>query len=547
MNLGAFACVIAVARRTRSAEITIVRRAGQDEPALAVLFSMFLFSLAGIPPLAGWFAKFVMFRAVFDAGTTSAVILGVIAAVISVVAFFYYAAVARQMWFHEPADLGEVDVHRCARRWRSTSRSRSPRRRGRGRRVPAALRPHRRPRLPARLTRMAPRDAHPGAHPPRGRRSRSRTFMEARALRARRRVLHPRRRRGPRRARLRHQSRGRLAVRHGDRPGARRRVAAHGRARPVRGGRGRRRAAAASRPTSLRAAPACAGALRYVLVERSASCASEQRERLTLEPPDEALGPFMRRRRRRVARARARASARSSPRSTSCPRVAHPRRGARQRAARQPARPRGRARARRRLARGPGRRRRRPASSEVSSRRRRRSRPRPTSSPRARSSTPARGSRSRARLARWLERVGAMLAPGRGRPRRLRRHRELARGAGQAVVAAHVPRAPARRRPARAPGHAGHHRATSRSSTSRRIADRVGLAARASTCRRPSGWADLGIDELVPRATRCGRRAPPAATSRRSPGRSRGVEAAALTDPGGLGAHRVARACAKRR
>ena len=49
-----------------------------------------------------------MFRAVFAAGTTSAVILGVIAAVFSVVAFFYYAAVTRQMWFREPVDLGEV-------------------------------------------------------------------------------------------------------------------------------------------------------------------------------------------------------------------------------------------------------------------------------------------------------------------------------------------------------------------------------------------------------------------------------------------------------
>jgi SAM-dependent MidA family methyltransferase len=43
----------------------------------------------------------------------------------------------------------------------------------------------------------------------------------------------------------------------------------------------------------VRAAPACAGALRYVLVERSASLREEQRERLALEPPDEALGPFM--------------------------------------------------------------------------------------------------------------------------------------------------------------------------------------------------------------------------------------------------------------
>ena len=64
--------------------------------------SMFMLSLAGIPPLAGWFAKFVMFRAVFSANTPSAIVLGVIAAVASVIAFFYYAAVIRRMWFHEP-------------------------------------------------------------------------------------------------------------------------------------------------------------------------------------------------------------------------------------------------------------------------------------------------------------------------------------------------------------------------------------------------------------------------------------------------------------
>jgi NADH-quinone oxidoreductase subunit N len=65
------------------------------------MLSIFLFSLAGIPPLAGWFAKFVMFRAVFDAGTTLAIILGVIAAVNSVIAFFYYAGITRQLWFRE--------------------------------------------------------------------------------------------------------------------------------------------------------------------------------------------------------------------------------------------------------------------------------------------------------------------------------------------------------------------------------------------------------------------------------------------------------------
>jgi NADH-quinone oxidoreductase subunit N len=102
MNLGAFAVVIAVARRTRSGEIDSYSGLGQTAPGLAVAMSMFLLSLAGIPPLAGWFAKFVMFRAVFDAHTASSVVLGVVAAVASVIAFFYYAAVVRKMWFHDP-------------------------------------------------------------------------------------------------------------------------------------------------------------------------------------------------------------------------------------------------------------------------------------------------------------------------------------------------------------------------------------------------------------------------------------------------------------
>jgi NADH-quinone oxidoreductase subunit N len=103
MTLGAFAAVIAAARRTRSAEISSFSGLGKTDPLLAVMMSIFLLSLAGVPPLAGWFAKFVMFRAVFDAGTTAAVVLGVIAAVNSVVAFFYYVAIPRRMWFHEPA------------------------------------------------------------------------------------------------------------------------------------------------------------------------------------------------------------------------------------------------------------------------------------------------------------------------------------------------------------------------------------------------------------------------------------------------------------
>jgi NADH-quinone oxidoreductase subunit N len=103
MNLGAFAVVIAVARRTHSAEISTYDGLFQTSPGLSVMMTIFLASLAGVPPLAGWFAKFVMFSSALQAGSTWATILAIIAAVNSVIAFFYYANVIRAMWFNEPA------------------------------------------------------------------------------------------------------------------------------------------------------------------------------------------------------------------------------------------------------------------------------------------------------------------------------------------------------------------------------------------------------------------------------------------------------------
>lgn len=108
-NFGAFACVIGIARRTRSGALDTFNGLGQREPFLAICLSVFLFSLAGIPPFAGWFAKFVMFRSALDVGTTEAVVMAVIAGVASVVAFVYYAGVVKRMWLEEPGELKEVE------------------------------------------------------------------------------------------------------------------------------------------------------------------------------------------------------------------------------------------------------------------------------------------------------------------------------------------------------------------------------------------------------------------------------------------------------
>jgi NADH-quinone oxidoreductase subunit N len=69
-----------------------------------------MFSLAGIPPLAGAWAKLFVFRAVLDAGTGWAVALGVVAAVNSVIALFYYSSVARQMWMTPVPDEDRTPV-----------------------------------------------------------------------------------------------------------------------------------------------------------------------------------------------------------------------------------------------------------------------------------------------------------------------------------------------------------------------------------------------------------------------------------------------------
>ncbi|MEY2975731.1 MAG: NADH-quinone oxidoreductase subunit [Actinomycetota bacterium] len=97
-NLGAFAVIIAVARRTRSGEISSFGGLMSYAPGLGVLMTIFLASLAGIPPLGIWIAKLQAFRALIDAGSTAAYVLAIIAAVNTVVAAGYYMRVLRQIW-----------------------------------------------------------------------------------------------------------------------------------------------------------------------------------------------------------------------------------------------------------------------------------------------------------------------------------------------------------------------------------------------------------------------------------------------------------------
>jgi len=103
-NLGAFAVVIAVSRKTRSGEISSFGGLFQYAPGLTVMMTIFLASLAGIPPLGGWYAKFGAFRAAVDAGGGWGYGIAVIAAVNAVIATAYYITVMREMWMKPVPD-----------------------------------------------------------------------------------------------------------------------------------------------------------------------------------------------------------------------------------------------------------------------------------------------------------------------------------------------------------------------------------------------------------------------------------------------------------
>ncbi|MCJ8308524.1 MAG: NADH-quinone oxidoreductase subunit NuoN [Hyphomicrobiales bacterium] len=100
MTLGTFACILAM-RRTDGMVENISDLAGlsRTNPMLALVLTAFMFSLAGIPPLAGFWAKYFVFLAAIQAELYILSVLGVIA---SVIGAFYYLRVVKVMWFDEP-------------------------------------------------------------------------------------------------------------------------------------------------------------------------------------------------------------------------------------------------------------------------------------------------------------------------------------------------------------------------------------------------------------------------------------------------------------
>jgi NADH-quinone oxidoreductase subunit N len=101
MTLGVFAVILSMRRSTGMVE-SIDQLAGlaRTHPTMAFFLAMLLFSMAGVPPLAGFFAKFYVFLAAIKAGLYLLAVLGVVT---SVVGAYYYLAIVKLMYFDEPA------------------------------------------------------------------------------------------------------------------------------------------------------------------------------------------------------------------------------------------------------------------------------------------------------------------------------------------------------------------------------------------------------------------------------------------------------------
>jgi NADH-quinone oxidoreductase subunit N len=109
MTLGVFAVILSMRRDGRMVEgISDLAGLSRTHPAMAFFLAMLLFSMAGIPPLAGFFAKFYVFLAAIKAGLYVLAVIGVLA---SVVGAYYYLVIVKTMYFDEPVTARFEPMH----------------------------------------------------------------------------------------------------------------------------------------------------------------------------------------------------------------------------------------------------------------------------------------------------------------------------------------------------------------------------------------------------------------------------------------------------
>ena len=110
MGAGTWGCILAMRRQERMVE-SIDELAGlsRNNPAMALAIGIFMFSMAGIPPLAGFFGKFYVFLAAVESGLYTLAVIGVLT---SVIGAFYYLRVVKIMYFDDPVEHFDKPVGR---------------------------------------------------------------------------------------------------------------------------------------------------------------------------------------------------------------------------------------------------------------------------------------------------------------------------------------------------------------------------------------------------------------------------------------------------
>ena len=102
MNVGTFAVILCMRQKNRMVErISDLAGLSRTHPAMAVALGIFMFAMAGIPPLSGFFAKVYVFLAAVEAGLYTLAVIGVVT---SVVGAFYYLRIVKVMFFDEPVE-----------------------------------------------------------------------------------------------------------------------------------------------------------------------------------------------------------------------------------------------------------------------------------------------------------------------------------------------------------------------------------------------------------------------------------------------------------
>lgn len=102
MNVGTFACILCMRQKDQMVEgVSDLAGLAKTHPGMALLLAGFMFSLAGVPPLAGFFGKFYIFMSAINAGLYTLAVIGVLS---SVVGAYYYLRIVKIMYFDEASE-----------------------------------------------------------------------------------------------------------------------------------------------------------------------------------------------------------------------------------------------------------------------------------------------------------------------------------------------------------------------------------------------------------------------------------------------------------